>query len=361
MTHRSTLFALAVVCFVAAARPAEAERVVLVAGGDEPVAALPATRSKLDGPFGVDFNSAGEMFIVEISGHRVLKLDRAGILTLFGGTGAKGDTGDGGPARAATFNGMHSLAIAPDGTIYIADTWNNRVRAIDPRTGKIRALAGAGGPKGYTGDGGPATEAHCGGVYCVAMHPHRPQLYLVDLDNKRVRMVNLADGLITTVAGNGQRGVPDDGADADAAPLVDPRAVAVDSKENVYILERGGHALRVVDPAGKIRTVAGTGEAGLAGDGGDALKAKLKGPKHICIDPHDNVLIADTDNHVVRKYLPKDNKIVRVAGCGRKGASGIDGPPLELEMNQPHGVCFDRAGTLYITDSYNNRVLKVVD
>jgi DNA-binding beta-propeller fold protein YncE len=350
---------LSLVVFASAATT-HAAKVVLVAGGDRPVGSLPATESKLDGPFGVDFNRSGEMFIVEISGHRVMKVDTSGILTLVAGTGAKGDSGDGGPALKATFNGMHSLAVAPDGQVYVADTWNNRVRRIDPKTGTIHAFAGT-GKKAYGGDGGPAVEALCGGVFCICFDAGAENMYLVDLDNKRVRKVNMASGVMTLVAGNGTKGVPADGSDAATSPLADPRAVAVDSKGNVYILERNGNALRVVDPQGKIRTVAGTGKPGLSGDGGDALAATLKGPKHLCIDLDDNVIIADTANHVIRKYTPKDGKIVRVAGTGKKGSAGVGGSPLELELNEPHGVLVDRNGTLFITDSYNNRVLKIVD
>jgi hypothetical protein len=137
--------------------------------------------------------------------------------------------------------------------------------------------------------------------------------------------------------------------------------VAVDSHGTLYILERSGHALRAVDRDGKIRTVAGTGQPGLEGDGGDALRAKLRGPKHICCDRQDNVLIADTDNHVVRKYLPKAGKIVRIAGAGEKGSEGLNGPPEKIKLNQPHGVYVDAAGVLFITDSHNNRVLKIVE
>jgi sugar lactone lactonase YvrE len=345
---------------LAQAGQAYAAKVVLVAGGDKPVGSLPATQSKLDGPFGVDFNKWGEMFIVEISGHRVMKVDSSGILTLIGGTGAKGDSGDNGPAAAATFNGMHSVAVAPNGDIYVADTWNNRVRRIDPKTGTIHAFAGT-GDKAYSGDGGPAVQAKCGGAFCICFDAGAENLYLVDLDNKRVRKVNLASGIISLVAGNGTKGVPTDGSEASTSPLVDPRAVAVDSKNNVYILERGGNALRVVDANGMIRTVAGTGKAGLSGDGGEALAATLKGPKHLCIDLDDNVIIADTANHVIRKYSPKDGKIVRIAGTGKKGSAGVGGAPAELELNEPHGVLVDRNGTLFITDSYNHRVLKIVD
>jgi sugar lactone lactonase YvrE len=161
------------------------------------------------------------------------------------------------------------------------------------------------------------------------------------------------------VAGNGQKkGVPADGADAKTSPLVDPRAACVDRQGNVYILERGGHALRVVDTSGKIRTVVGTGKAGNTGDGGDARKATLNGPKHLCVDLDDTVIIADTANHVIRKYTPKDGKIIRLAGTGKKGDSKDGGDPLKVSFNEPHGVLVHPSGTMYIVDSMNHRVFR---
>jgi DNA-binding beta-propeller fold protein YncE len=273
------------------------------------------------------------------------------------GTGKKGSAGDGGPGVQAEFNGMHSLAIAADGAIYLADTWNNKVRKLDPKSGTITTLAGT-GAKGFGGDGGPADKALFGGIYCVALDPKGARLYLADLDNRRIRAIDLKTGTVATVAGNGEKGVPADGTDAVKAPLVDPRAVAVDAKGNVWVLERGGHALRVVDPSGKIRTVAGTGKAG-AGLDSDARKAQLNGPKHLCIDLDGSVLIADTENHRILRYLPADGKIIHVAGTGKRGTAGVDGPPTKAELNQPHGVYIHPSGTLYITDSNNNRVLKI--
>jgi DNA-binding beta-propeller fold protein YncE len=288
------------------------------------------------------------MFLVEIAGHRVLKVDGRGVLTRIAGTGAKGDRGDGGPALGAEFNGMHSLAVAQTGDIYVADTWNNRVRKIDRRAGTITAFAGT-GKKGFAGDGGPAVQAQFGGIYCVALDPAGRRLYLTDLDNRRIRAVDLATGIVTTVAGNGQKGRPQDGSDARQAPLVDPRAAIADAAGNVYVLERGGNALRVVDPAGKIRTLIGDGKGGLT----------LKGPKHLCMDLEGNVIVADTENHRIVKYLVREGKAVAVAGTGEKGTAGIGGPPDRVQLNQPHGVTMHQSGTLYIVDSSNNRVLKI--
>ncbi len=352
----ATLLASGIALFLTA--PAQADKLVLVAGGGKGGDGVPATQARLIEPFGIDFDRGGNFYLVELRGERVLKVDPKGVFTVLGGTGKKGKGGDGGPAKQAQFNGMHSLAVAPNGDVYLADTWNNKVRKIDAKTGVITTVAGT-GEKGFSGDGGPAVKAQFGGIYCIAFGPKAEKLYLADLDNRRIRAVDLQTGIVTTVAGNGTKGAPKNGADATAAPLVDPRAVAVDSKGNVYILERGGHALRVVGTDGKIRTVAGTGKAGLSGDGGPASKALLRGPKHLCIDLEDNVILADTANHVIRKYLPREGTIVRLAGTGKKGSAGAGGPALKAEFNEPHGVYIHPSGTLYVVDSLNHRVFRL--
>ena len=335
-----------------------AERILLVAGGGEGGDGLPAAQAKLNGPFGVDFDRAGNMFIAEMPGERVRKVDRNGLITTIAGTGVKGETGDNGSAVRAQFSSIHNLAVAPNDDIFLADTGNNRIRKVDAKSGVVSTIAGT-GEKGFSGDGGPALKAQFGGIYCVSLDPQGESIYAVDLDNRRIRVVSLKTGLVRTVAGNGQKGVPEDGAEALKAPLVDPRAVIADAKGNVYILERSGHALRVVDGHGKIRTVVGTGQKGASGDGGDARQATLNGPKHLCFDREGNILIADTENHLIRKYVLRDGRIVRVAGNGQKGVKGLGGPPLEAELNQPHGVYVHPSGTLYISDSSNNRVLKI--
>lgn len=345
-----------VVLALMTALPCAAERIVLVAGGGSNTntsAPLKATDAQLNAPFGVAFDG-GNLYLVELTGMRVRKLNQSGMLAVIAGTGEKGDAN--GPARRARFNGIHNLAIMGR-ELLLADTWNNRVRALNLLSGEVRTVIGT-GEKGFAGDGGSALDAQFGGIYCVSVGGDK-QLYLADLDNRRIRAVNPETGIVQTVAGNGQRGVPEDGAKATEAPLVDPRAVIADAKGRVYILERSGNALRVVDVDGRIKTVVGTGKAGNSGDGGDARQATLDGPKHLCFDRQGNVIIADTENHVIRKYLLRENKIVRVAGSGKKGTNGIGGPPLEVELNQPHGVYVHADGTLYIADSSNNRVLRI--
>ncbi len=357
--------ALSLVSLLLLAPTARADKLVLFAGGGVDTDNVAATKAKLNQPFAIDFDRSGNAYIVELAGGRVLKVDPEGLLTVVAGNGDKGDVGDDGPAKAAVFNGMHCLAIPPGGSdVYVADTWNGRVRKIDDKTNTIATFAGLPYLDGkkiyrYEGDAGPALKAKFSGVYCLAFTAASDKMYITDLENRRIRVLDMKTGQVDLVAGNGEKGVPKDGAIAKEAPLFDPRACAVDKKGNVFILERGGHALRVVDPSGKIRTVAGTGKAGLSGDDGDALAATLNGPKHLCIDLDGNVIVADSGNHVVRKYSPIQGTITRVAGSGKKGASGSGGDALAVAMNEPHGVFVHSNGALYIVDSFNNRVFRL--
>jgi DNA-binding beta-propeller fold protein YncE len=320
---------LSLAAMASIAGPPPAGRVELVAGDG------------LNEPFGVDFDAAGNTYVVEMGGNRVTVVGKAG----------------GRRVLASDFRGPHHLLVGPDGALYVADTWNYRVRRFDLRTGGSTVVAGT-GEKAFGGDGGPAVDARFGGIFSIAFH--RGDLYICDLDNRRVRAVDRKTGNVRTVAGNGEKGVPRDGEDALTQPLVDPRAIALDDEGNLYIAERGGHALRVVDAAGKIRTVAGTGVAGSAGDEGPALAAQLSGPKHIFVERGGDVLITDTENHVIRRYVPRDGTIHRVAGTGVVGTGGLGAPPLECPLNRPHGaVIHPKTGALYISDSENHRVIRV--
>lgn len=304
-------------------------------------------------PFGMDFLE-GKLVVTEFGGHRVLQVDADGKVTVIAGSGKKGLKD--GAAAQAEFNAPHNLAVAPDGMIYVADTLNHCVRKIDPKIGVVQTIAG--GEKGFAGDGGPAEKARFDQAYHVALDSDKTGLLVCDLGNRRIRRIDLKGGTISTVAGNGKKGVPEDGANALEAPLVDPRAVAADKWGRVWILERSGNALRMVSD-GKIRTMAGTGEKGLAGDGKRALAAKFDGPKFLWIDPAGDVLIADTENHCIRKFAPNDGNIERVAGTGKKGKDLGIGSPLQVQLTQPHGVAVGPDGTMYIADSMNGRILKM--
>jgi sugar lactone lactonase YvrE len=317
-----------------------------------------AAESPLRSPFGVDFDRDGAMFIVELEGGRALERRHDGSVIVIAGDGSKGYEGDGGPAAKATFNGTHNLAISRAGLVYLSDTWNHCVREIDLGTsptsptreqGTIRTVAGTGKP-GFSGDGGPAAQAEFYDVICVTLNPAEDTLYVADIRNRRIRAIDLGrpEKTVRTVAGNGDKGVPRDGAAAVESPLVDPRAVAPDAAGNLYILERSGHALRVVTPDGTIRTVAGTGKQGFRD--GAAGEAEFASPKHVCTDDRGRVYIADDANAAIRCYDPETNTVATILGRAQ-------GDP-KIRLEHPHGVTWER-GTLYVADSGHNRILRV--
>ncbi len=303
--------------------------------------------SPLRSPFGVALDARGRMYIVELEGGRIHQRLDDGTLRVMAGDGSKSYRGDGGPAEQATFHGMHNVAISRGGRMYIADSWNHCVREIDLNSGRIRTLAGTGQP-GFAGDGGPADRAQFDYLMCVTLNPAEDTLHVADLRNRRIRAIDLATLTVRTIAGNGQRGVPRDAAPAADSPLVDPRAVAADARGNVYVLERGGHALRVVRPDGTIHTVAGTGSSGYRD--GPARQAQFAAPKHLCVDDQGRVYIADDLNAAIRCYDPAAQSVTTVLGRGH-------GDP-RVRLLHPHGVCF-HGGALYFVDTGHDRVLRV--
>jgi sugar lactone lactonase YvrE len=299
-------------------------------------------------PFGIAFDSAGNFYICEYKGERITRLGTDGVASRFAGTGAGSYGGDGGRADAAGLNDPHGVLIGPGDRMYIADTLNNRIREVDLKTKVISTIAGS-GEKGFSGDGGPATQAKFDGAFGIALTSAGDKLYVADLGNRRIRAIDLKSGIITTVAGNGKDGIPSDDAIANESPLQDPRAVTVDSKGRVYILERRGNALRIVGVDGRIRTLIKPG----------SVSPDLNGPKHLCVDRNDNVIIADSENHLIRKYSPRDGSFVIIAGTGKSGARLEIGNPLGTQLNRPHGVIVGPTGDLYVSDSYNNRLLRI--
>ena len=315
---------------------ASAASVELVAGGGTGDPGVSAHDSHFVEPFGVAFDRAGNLFVIEYVGGRLIRIDKAGKTSLVAGDEA--------------FNEPHAIVMNGADQLFIADTHNNRVLRRDVATGETITVAGN-GEKGYSGDGGPANEAAFNGIYAIDLAPDGKQLYVADLTNKRIRRIDLASGIVTTVAGNGQEGVPADGAVAADSPLVDPRAVTADADGNVYVLERRGNALRVVDKDGRIRTLIKPGD----------ITPDLKGPKHLCLDRSGNVIIADAENHLVRRYDLKTGKTTTIIGTGEAGLAIDASNPLKTQVTRPHGVYVRADGALYVTDSYNHRILRVTD
>lgn len=352
---------LALAVLLAGVSFAKADKIVLVAGGGDGPDGSEATKAKVVQPFAVDFDKEGGILFVEmVGGERLRRIDPNGVLNTLAGTGKKENPGQDGPADQATFNGMHNLIVAKDGTIYLADTFNYRVRKYDPKSKTVQPFAGT-GKMGFSGDGGPAKDAQFSQTICIAFSPDEKTMYVCDINNRRVRAIDMETQVVRTVAGNGKQGEPKDGELATEQPLIDPRAIAVDPKGNLYLLERNGHRLRVVDTEGKIKTVAGTGKAGIGGDGGPALEAPMRGPKYLWCAKDGSVLIVDTENHQIRRYIPGKETMELVAGVGKRGKGGVDGDPTKVQMARPHGVIeHPSTGEIYIADSDNGRILKIV-
>ena len=300
----------------------------------------------LNNPFGVTFDNQGNAYIAEYEGGRIFKLDKGGKLVQFSGNGKKGFAGDGKQVRLGVYNGMHNLAWSSDEILYISDTHNHLVRKIDLKTNLISTFAGIPNSKGFSGDGGLASEAKLNTPISISLTPDEKTILISDISNLRIRAVDLESGIIRTVAGNGKRGKPIDNMPANAQPLIGPRAAIMDNSGNLFILERNGNALRVVRPNGKIQTLAGTGKTG--NQDGPALKSTFNAPKHLCFDKNGNIIIADDKNQLIRLYNQKSKLVSTILG-----GKAIPGTVL----NRPHGVALAPDGAIWVCDSGNNRIL----
>ncbi|PKB73424.1 MAG: hypothetical protein BZY75_01910 [SAR202 cluster bacterium Io17-Chloro-G7] len=314
----------------------------------------PAASALLSEPFMCAFDAQGNLYVAEATNHCVRRVDPAtGVISTVAGTGREGYSGDGGPATQATFNQPYSLQIDSNGDIYIVDRLNAVVRKVDAATGIISTVAGTGEP-GYGGDGGPGHAAQLREPNDCFLDG-KGGLLIADIQDQRVRRLDLSTGIITTFAGNGLKERTGDGGPAIEAGILGARAVCNDGAGNTYICEREGNGVRMVDAMGRMSIIAGTGEVGYTGDGGPALTATWGGPKAIRCDLQGNILVVDTENHAIRKIDAISRIVTTVAG-GHKGGEGDGGDAVNAGMDRPHGADIDAQGNIYIADSNNHRV-----
>ena len=313
-----------------------------------------AVAALLSEPFMCAFDAAGNLYVADAMNHCVRRVERgSGVIVTIAGTGAEGYSGDGGPATAATFNQPYSLQVDTNDDVYVVDRLNYVIRKIDASTGIVTTVAGTGQP-GYNGDGGPATSAQMREPNDCFLDG-RGGLLVADVRDQRVRRLDLASGVMTTFAGNGEKERTGDGLPALEARILGARAVCMDGAGNTYIAEREGNGVRKVDANGVMSTVAGTGEFGYTGDGGPATAATWGGPKAIRCDHGGNLLVVDTENHAIRRIDAATGIVTTVAG-GRLGGEGDGGPATAAAMDRPHGCEVDARGNIYVADSNNHRV-----
>jgi DNA-binding beta-propeller fold protein YncE len=320
----------------------------------------PAMEAMLNGPFDLAFDPAGNLYFADTFNHRIRRVDaRSGIIATIAGSGAAGYGGDGGPATEAALNEPYGVVVDRAGNVYTADRKNACVRRIDAKTGVITTFAGT-GAAGYSGDGGPAARAGLAEPNGLAFDPAERRLYIADVADHRVRLVGMASGVITTLAGTGAAEHSGDGGAARAAGVFGARAVKVAPDGTVYILERQGSTLRRVDPVnGVIATIAGTGARGYGGDGGPASAAVFDAPKEMALDRDGGILIVDTENHAIRRIDPASGVVTTIVG-GHQGGEGDGGPATAAGLDRPHGAVVGPDGAIYIGDTNNHRIRKAV-
>jgi class 3 adenylate cyclase len=344
-----------------------AASIVTVAGtgvaGDGPDGQA-ATKTNLDHPLAVALGSDGLIYFVD--GNRIRRINDDGTVSTVAGTGQAGDHGDGGPATSAELDGPQSIAIDPAGNVFIADSQNNRVQEVTAG-GTIATIAGT-GQSGYSGDGGPANQAKLDDPAGVAIG-FDGAIFIADSGNNVVREVTREPVsrayLIATFAGTGDAGYNGEGGQANSALLDDPQCLAVDAENNVYVADTLNYRVEKVTVAGIISTVAGTGDPSYSGDKGPATNAaldfatgRLSGGGCLAVDGMGDLFVADALNNRVRE-VAVDGIITAVAGDGRSGFAGDQGPATDAELNLPLGVVADPAGRLFIADSDGNRIRRV--
>jgi len=325
--------------FAGSSSPApQASAITTVAGGGTPAPVGdggPATAAAMMGPSGVALDGAGDVFIVDSGNGRVRRVDHAtGVITTVAGDGTSSSLGDGGPATAAGLNTAFGVAVDASGDLFITEANPNRVRRVDHATGVITTVAG-GGTAGFSGDGGPATAAALGVPGGVALDASG-DVFIADTSNQRVRRVDHATGVITTVAGDGTSGFSVDGGPATAAALSYPQGVAVDASGDLFIDDGNNNRVRRVDHAtGVITTVAGDGTSGFSVDGGPATAAALAGPEGVAVDASGHVFIADTHSNRVREVTPVRSVVTVTLSAAAQGGDFDGDNKTDLALFDP--------------------------
>jgi quinohemoprotein ethanol dehydrogenase len=322
--------------------------------------------TQVNNPYGMAIGPDGALYFCDVDNQRIRRLDlTTKQVATIAGDGRRAYRGDGGPATAASLSAPHELAFDSKGDLYFAERDNHVIRKVDMKTGIISTVAGTGQP-GFSGDGSPAAQAQLRQPHCL-LFDRDGTLLICDLGNHRIRRIHPDTGIIETYAGTGEAKPIPEGAPVKGTALNGPRTLALAANGDLYLALREGNAIYRIDRATQtLHHVAGTGENGFSGDGGPALEAKfggsargpaarLAGPKGLSLSPNDELYVADTESHAIRRIDLKIGTIRTVLGTGELG-DGPDGDPLKFKLNRPHAVLFAN-GVLYVADSEANRIL----
>ena len=316
----------------------------------------PATEAFLAAPTGICAGPDGHIYFADFFNQRVRAIDPlSGVIRTVAGNGSRAYGGDGGPGPEAYLSNPHDVSVDRLGRVVIADTRHGYVRRVGA-DGVIQTIAGT-GFQWDKGDGGPATSACMLAVNAVA-HGPGDDIYLADGTIGRVRKIDAGTGIITTVAGIGETGFSGDGGPATAARIGSVNAIRFDGRGNMYLADTTNHAVRMVDTAGVITTVTGTGEPGCSAPGTRADQAQVNTPNGIEVSVDGTLFICDTMNNRILRV--GDGGLLEViAGGDRQGHAGDGGPATAASLNEPYGICLYGEDVLLVTDYFNNRIRAV--
>jgi sugar lactone lactonase YvrE len=330
---------------------------LLVMSGKPSPAQTLATSIPLVLPSAVAFDRQGNLYFAETGNHVIRKIDTSGQVTTVVGTGTQGFDGDGGAATAALLDSPQGLAV--DSTsLYIADTHNHRIRRVQLGTGMITTIAGS-STAGSSGDNGSAAAATLDSPTALALDS-MGNLFLADSRVHRIRRIDAASGIITSVAGTGTQGFDGDGATAASALLDSPGGLAVDTNGNLYVADTHNNRIRRIDAATQVvSTIAGSGGPGFTGDSNLAVTAMLALPHGISLDPQGNVYFADTANHRIRRIDAATGNITTITGEGTQGFGGDGGAATAASLDSPRSTVVSSTGLATIADTGNQRIRQI--
>jgi len=316
-----------------------------------------AVNAQFDGPTDLTYDTNGNLFFVDGQNSVVRKIDTNGIISTIAGNGTPGYSGDGGLATEAQLYVPYGIVFDSNNNLYISEIGNNVIRKIDAN-GIISTIAGN-GIQGYFGDGGLATDAQLYGPFGITFDNNN-NLYIGERYNNVIRKID-TNGIITTIAGNGTEGYSGDGGLATSALLYGCRSVTFNDNGDLYIADGNNHVIRKIDTNGIISTIVGNGIQGYSGDGDLAINAQINYPRIVIFDNYDNFYFSESSSHVIRK-VDNTGVITTVAGNGTSGYSGDGGIATNAQLKAPFGMILDSkdaGGNLIFSDNNNNVIRKI--